>query len=114
LARIQSPRPKSLRGSTDSFLSFESQPLGLSQTVSALKRLGTLRQSRQHWSASSADFADPAIAYVTITPVYRLEASPRLKEDYRKGGSYYPLHGSSVSVPARGGRRAERRLSAMA
>jgi predicted restriction endonuclease len=38
--------------------------------------------------------------YVTITPEYRLEVSPRLKEDYRNGRSYYPLHGSSVSVPA--------------
>jgi putative restriction endonuclease len=38
--------------------------------------------------------------YVTITPEYRLEVSPRLKEDYRNGRSYYPLHGSSVSIPA--------------
>jgi putative restriction endonuclease len=38
--------------------------------------------------------------YVTITPDYRLEVSPRLKEDYRNGRSYYPLHGSKVSVPA--------------
>jgi putative restriction endonuclease len=38
--------------------------------------------------------------YVTITPEYRLEVSPRLKEDYRNGRSYYPLHGSTVSVPA--------------
>ena len=30
---------------------------------------------------------------------YRLEVSPRLKEDYRNGRSYYPLHGSSVSIP---------------
>ena len=36
--------------------------------------------------------------YVTITPEYRLEVSPWLKEDYRNGRSYYPLHGSSVSV----------------
>lgn len=38
--------------------------------------------------------------YVTITPEYRLEVSPRLKEDYRNGRSYYPLHGSSVVLPA--------------
>jgi putative restriction endonuclease len=38
--------------------------------------------------------------YVTITPEYRLEVSPRLKEDYRNGRSYYPLHGSSVFLPA--------------
>jgi putative restriction endonuclease len=37
--------------------------------------------------------------YVTITPEYRLEVNPRLKEDYRNGRSYYPLHGSSVSIP---------------
>jgi hypothetical protein len=38
--------------------------------------------------------------YVTITPEYRLEVSPRLKEDYQNGRSYYPLHGSSVSLPS--------------
>lgn len=38
--------------------------------------------------------------YVTITPEYRLEVSPRLREDYRNGRSYYPLHGSSVSLPS--------------
>jgi putative restriction endonuclease len=38
--------------------------------------------------------------YVTITPEYRLEVSPRLKEDYQNGRSYYPLHGSTVTVPA--------------
>jgi putative restriction endonuclease len=38
--------------------------------------------------------------YLTITPEYRLEVSPRLKEDYQNGRSYYPLHGSSVVVPA--------------
>ena len=37
--------------------------------------------------------------YVTITPEYRLEVRPRLKEDYQNGQSYYPLHESSVSVP---------------
>jgi predicted restriction endonuclease len=38
--------------------------------------------------------------YVTITPEYRLEVSPRLKEDYQNGRSYYPLHGSSMCLPA--------------
>jgi HNH endonuclease len=38
--------------------------------------------------------------YVTITPEYRLEVSPRLKEDYRNGRSYYPLHGASVILRA--------------
>jgi putative restriction endonuclease len=38
--------------------------------------------------------------YVTITPQYRLEVSPRLKEDYQNGRSYYPLHGQELSLPA--------------
>jgi putative restriction endonuclease len=38
--------------------------------------------------------------YLTITPEYRLEVSPRLKEDYRNGRSYYPLHGSVVTLPS--------------
>jgi putative restriction endonuclease len=38
--------------------------------------------------------------YVTITPKYRVEVSPRLKLDYQNGRSYYPLHGSLVSLPA--------------
>jgi putative restriction endonuclease len=37
--------------------------------------------------------------YVTITPQYRLEVSPRLKEDYQNGRSYYPLHGQELSLP---------------
>jgi putative restriction endonuclease len=37
--------------------------------------------------------------YVTITPEHRMEVSPRLKEDYRNGRSYYPLHGAAVFVP---------------
>jgi putative restriction endonuclease len=37
--------------------------------------------------------------YVTITPQYRLEVSPRLREDYRNGRSYYPLHGQQISMP---------------
>jgi putative restriction endonuclease len=40
--------------------------------------------------------------YVTITPEHRMEVSPRLKEDYRNGRSYYPLHGASVFVPTSG------------
>ena len=34
--------------------------------------------------------------YVTITPEHRLEVSPRLKEDYQNGRSYYPLHGAGA------------------
>jgi putative restriction endonuclease len=37
--------------------------------------------------------------YVTVTPELCLEVSPRLREDYRNGRSYYPLHGSRLSVP---------------
>jgi len=37
--------------------------------------------------------------YVTITPEYRLEVSPRLREDYQNGRSYYPLHGQGVALP---------------
>jgi len=37
--------------------------------------------------------------YVTITPEHRIEVSSRLKEDYRNGRSYYPLHGTPVVVP---------------
>jgi putative restriction endonuclease len=37
--------------------------------------------------------------YVTITPEHRIEVSSCLKEDYRNGRSYYPLHGASVFVP---------------
>ena len=38
--------------------------------------------------------------YVTVTPGLRLEVSQRLRTDYRNGHTYYPLHGSSVRVPA--------------
>jgi putative restriction endonuclease len=38
--------------------------------------------------------------YLTITPEYRVEVSPRLRLDYQNGRSYYPLHGSMVSLPA--------------
>jgi putative restriction endonuclease len=37
--------------------------------------------------------------YVTITPEYRLEVSPRLRQDYSNGLSYYPLSGQRVSLP---------------
>jgi putative restriction endonuclease len=38
--------------------------------------------------------------YATVTPDLRLEISDRLREDYRNGRSYYPLHGALVHVPA--------------
>ncbi len=38
--------------------------------------------------------------YVTVTPELRLEVvSPRLRIDYENGRSYYPLHGTRVTVP---------------
>jgi len=37
--------------------------------------------------------------YLTITTDHRLEVSPRLKLDYQNGRSYYPLHGSPLSLP---------------
>lgn len=39
------------------------------------------------------------IGYVTVTPEHRLEVSPRLREDYSNGRSYYPLHGAVLHVP---------------
>jgi putative restriction endonuclease len=38
--------------------------------------------------------------YLTISPDYRLEVSPRLKEEYQNGRSYYPFHGSELALPA--------------
>lgn len=38
--------------------------------------------------------------YVTISPNYRLEVSPRLKEEYQNGRSYYPFHGCELALPA--------------
>lgn len=37
--------------------------------------------------------------YVTITPDLRLVVSPRLREEFSNGKTYYPLHGSVVRVP---------------
>ena len=39
--------------------------------------------------------------YVTVTPSFHLEVSPRLRADYENGHSYYPLHGSDVDRPQR-------------
>ena len=52
--------------------------------------------------------------YVTITPAYRIEVSSRLKEDYRNGRSYYPLHGAPVVVPTSATDAPSVRLSAVA
>ena len=41
------------------------------------------------------------LGYLTVTPERKIEVSPRLREDYSNGRSYYPLHGSPLRVPAR-------------
>ena len=38
--------------------------------------------------------------YVTVTPELCLEVSPRLREEYQNGRSYYPFHGSRLQVPS--------------
>jgi putative restriction endonuclease len=38
--------------------------------------------------------------YVTVTPDLRLEVGARLRDDYRNGRSYYPLHGARLQAPA--------------
>ena len=37
--------------------------------------------------------------YLTVTPDARIEVSARLKEDYRNGRTYYPLHGAELRLP---------------
>ncbi len=38
--------------------------------------------------------------YITVTPELRLVVGARLREDYRNGRSYYPLHGGQLQVPS--------------
>ncbi len=38
--------------------------------------------------------------YVGVTPDYRFVVSPRLKDDFSNGKSYYPHHGSTIHLPA--------------
>ncbi len=38
--------------------------------------------------------------YVTVTADFKLEVSPRLKEEYQNGKSYYPFHGAALTLPA--------------
>ena len=45
--------------------------------------------------------------YLTVTPSHRLEVSPRLREHFSNGRSYYPLHGSNVELPKRNDDRAD-------
>jgi putative restriction endonuclease len=48
--------------------------------------------------------------YVTVTPELCLEVSPRLREEYKNGRSYYPLHGSRLDVPFEETNRPERQF----
>lgn len=43
--------------------------------------------------------------YLTVTPDHRLEVSRRLRLDYDNGRTYYPLHGSAISLPTGQGER---------
>jgi putative restriction endonuclease len=48
--------------------------------------------------------------YLTVTPELRLEVSPRLREEYKNGRSYYPLHGSQLQVPNIDGLRPDKQF----
>jgi putative restriction endonuclease len=48
--------------------------------------------------------------YVTVTPDYRFEVSPRLKQDFDNGKTYYALHGSPIRLPANPQERPETAL----
>ncbi len=39
--------------------------------------------------------------YVTVTTKMRIEISPRLREEYQNGRSYYPLHGRELQPPGK-------------
>ncbi len=34
--------------------------------------------------------------YITVTPEYRIEVSPRLREEFENGHTYYPFHGQKL------------------
>ena len=38
--------------------------------------------------------------YLTVTTGHRLEVSPRLRQDYHNGRTYYPLHGARLTLPS--------------
>ncbi len=38
--------------------------------------------------------------YVTVTPEYKVEASPRMHDDFNDGENYMKLHGTGIWVPA--------------
>lgn len=39
--------------------------------------------------------------YITVSTEHRLEVSPRLREHFDNGRTYYPLHGKKISLPSR-------------
>ena len=39
--------------------------------------------------------------YITVTPDYHVEASPRMRDDFNDGENYIRLHGSPIVLPAR-------------
>jgi putative restriction endonuclease len=41
------------------------------------------------------------LGYVTVTPALRLEVSGRLRGEFENGRTYYPLHGTEVTIPTR-------------
>ncbi len=50
------------------------------------------------------------LGYVTVTPELQLEVSPRLRDDYDNGRTYYPLHGVDLTTPSRVGLRPDPKL----
>jgi putative restriction endonuclease len=38
--------------------------------------------------------------YVTVTPDFRFEVSPRIREEYENGRHYYALHGRKIDLPS--------------
>jgi putative restriction endonuclease len=48
--------------------------------------------------------------YVTVTPAHKLEVSPRLKEHFSNGKSYYPMHGNDVALPRQASHHPDRDL----
>ena len=48
--------------------------------------------------------------YLTVTPEYKVEVSRLLKEHFRNGKSYYPLHGKTLELPMAVRQRPDQRL----
>jgi putative restriction endonuclease len=50
--------------------------------------------------------------YVTVTPDHRFEVSPRLKQDFENGRTYYAMHGKTLQLPTRAQERPDPQLLA--